>query len=781
MLYPLAVPLLLILGKDRIPNASNMDTYKLLQAMYNVMFIKTKSTDSSEKKRDNKTSYIYNQSTQKYRTYRCALLCNDPDSNYKIDIMHSELANIASTHINDFLFLCHQFYLELKQLGLLSTSPQKGKPLIDIVPSFTYREISGNMEEKDYCVFDQALIISVYAAEYASTLEKEKNDCDSKSCDKCDKKEHCSKSIAKRIREMRKGSQRPKGSIYYFDLLSVLGRFLDKKSISHTLLDLLKLTIIDPESLDVWSGKESSHFLDNIGDEMYTLAMAPEYFFAHSHGHEQYINNLRFVAVNPSETHFCYVDNQLGKYSDDIPGFITELLHFTYKELLAHYDVDDSKRKLLVNARNYIGTLTPSQSLDDNERPARRYLLMEMFIRLISAVLTNNWEDIELIPTRSFPELIQATDSFISRINISELNKFLHSESADDSVLTNALAMYEEAGRLITSNESLLKWFDERYSKQFLALISSSQAQNRLFAEGSSYPNIFSLYRRWLARKKAYIYTCYKEISLRSDIISMKICNDYMKLYREDKNAVLPFTVIDNSEVSRRFRLHHASIDDLKAVSQMNGQEFSRKVFVRSPDKELEFGIENGTIWLVREESTGTLAAFFIIVPIENDDRLTQMESVYGTATLAHKYAEDNKLCHKPFVIFDAVIVDPKYRGLGFQRLGLLLAEYLGKEISAEFICATVSPANIPSSRNFQLLDYKKLQTVYYPSSDTLDTPRRRYQNPSVYYTNHKKECNKETISPEIVDFLSANNISDEDYKQERVAVRDFVVFNITQ
>lgn len=793
MLYPLAVSFLLILGQDEIPTISK-GTESLAKSIYEVLLFSKKngSRDLSDSVVKNYKQFLFNTSTQKYSRKRCGLqrseiklrkaeddTDNKPEDNKtgivsKYDTMHRFLSKYAnSQNINDFLFLCQIYNLEMYGTNGYDTK-------------YEYRQIRDRFDcssnSADAKLFDRALIIAAFAADGAKELTETENTSANKTvADK--KKEFAEKQskaakIANDIREKRKSSQRPKGSIYYANLLSVLDKFLEQKSISHTLSDLLKLTIIDPESLDVWSGKESSHFLDNIGDEMYTLAMAPEFFFGHN-GHEQYINNLRFVAVNPSETHFCYVDNQLGKYSDDIPEFITELLHFTYKELLAHYDVDDSKRKLLVNARNYIGTLTPSQSLDDNERPARRYLLMEMFIRLVSAVLTNNWEDIELIPTRSFPELIQATDSFISRINISELNKFLHSESADDSVLTNALAMYEEAGRLITSNEILLKWFDERYSKQFLALISSSQAQNRLFAEGSSYPNIFSLYRRWLARKKAYIYTCYKEISLRSDIISMKICNDYMKLYREDKSAILPFTVIDNSEVSRRFRLRQASIDDFKEVKQMNDKEFSRKVFVKSPDKELEFGINNGTIWLVEDESTDTMVAFFIIVPIENNERLAQMKGVYGTATLAHEYAIENNCIDKPFVIFDAVIVDPKYRGLGFQRLGLLLAEYLGKEISAEFICATVSPANIPSSRNFQLLDYKKLQTVYYPSSDTLDTPGRRYEEPTKYYTNHTSECDNEEISPEILSFLRENHISDEDYKQERIAVRDFVVFNI--
>lgn len=769
MLYPLVVPLLLIQGENILTQIKDGSIASLVGKEF---FYPGGPTN---KKTSNYSEYIYNKTGYKYHIGRSVFSLPEnelkkKENTFVITLKTSETTIDCTTinRINDFLFLCQIYNLELKQKRMQGYDHE-----------YIYKEMKDKLSGPDYILFWKAVRIAAYAADGAPEFLKKKDaDSNTKYMDQV--KEKVANAV-RGIRERRRVTPRPKGGVYFGDLMSVLDSFFDRENLPHTLIDLLKLTIIDPESLDVWSGKESSHFLDSIGDEIYTLVMSPEFFFSHNNGHEQYLHNLMSVAINPNEAHFCYVENKLRKYTNDISAFVTELLLFTYNELLTNYDVDDSKKEQLINAGKYIRGLTKPESLDENEKTARKYLLLEMYIHLICAVLTNNWEDIKLIPMmRTLPELIQAPDSIISHINTTGLNKYLRGESSDDSALTNALAMYEEAGRLITSNESLLKWFDERYSKQFLVLISSSQAQNRLFAEGSSYPNIFSLYRRWLARKKAYIYTCYQEISLRSDIISMKICNDYMKLYREDKSAVLPFAVIDNSEVSRSFGLRQASIDDFKEVKQMNDKEFSRKVFVKSPDKELEFGINNGTIWLVKNESTDTMVAFFIIVPIENNERLAQMEGVYGTATLAHEYAIENNCIDKPFVIFDAVIVEPKYRGLGFQRLGLLLAEYLGKDIAAEFICATVSPANIPSSRNFQLLDYKKIQTVYYPSSDTSDTPGRRYNEPTDYYTAHKSECDDEVISPEILSFLRENHISDEDYKQERVAVRDFVVFNIT-
>lgn len=143
-----------------------------------------------------------------------------------------------------------------------------------------------------------------------------------------------------------------------------------------------------------------------------------------------------------------------------------------------------------------------------------------------------------------------------------------------------------------------------------------------------------------------------------------------------NKNESIPFDAIDNKGLSKDFCLRLAGMDDFDSIAKMNEREFSKKIFVNSPKDELKFGLNNGAIWLI-EESNSHLAAMFIIVPIENHEKLVQLEQIYGTATLAKTYMQDQNALDKPFVIFDAVIIDEMYRGLGFQRLGLMLAEQL--------------------------------------------------------------------------------------------------------
>lgn len=197
--------------------------------------------------------------------------------------------------------------------------------------------------------------------------------------------------------------------------------------------------------------------------------------------------------------------------------------------------------------------LTPIYSLNDEEKTARKNLLLEMLIRLFAAVLTNNWEEIDLIPMESIPILLNTLNSTISLINTKELTQLIDGETDDEDILIKALTIYDEVGRISSGNSYLIKRFDEKYSEQFLKLISLPLAQKILLNSQNSYSFVFALYRNWLLYKKAFIYQNYKEskISMRTDLILCKVCVDYLKLYAKEKNAVLNFDIIDNKGCSK--------------------------------------------------------------------------------------------------------------------------------------------------------------------------------------------------------------------------------------
>ncbi len=753
MLYPFIVPLLLLLGESEIPRP-NKPKSNLAQKIYKILFYKKNGKIS------NRRSYLRNNGTYKYKEGKCVQQITVENATFKsLTDTLDKMPQDGVENINDFLFLCEMYNIEMLQKKDVEMQQKKGT-------RYVYREINGSFGEENHSLFADAFKIAVHAADGAESVSDKE-----------------AAAIAEKIRQCRLSSKRATGSLYYTDLIYSIGAFLDNQKIDWSVFDLIKLSIIDTETLRVWSGTELPHFLDKSRDMVATIAASPEYFFSNcaDNEHSEYLHNLPYMVNNLTPAHLSYMEEHLEKYAcDKSSDFCRELLKHMYSKLLKTGALKDNIKENLKGAKDYLNTLIASYSLiTPNEKKARYDLLLEMLIRLCAAVLTN-WNDIDLIPINAPLELISDIYYCLDRIDETKLDRFIQGQEKDEQILTDILFVYEEAGKKISGNSDLIKRFDEKYSEQFLKIISCPIVRARLLASCKQYSNIFSLYRNWLTYKKASIYGNYQNggISLRSDINYSKVSAEYLERYVKDKSDRFVFEVLDNKMVSRRFRLRLATMDDFKAIVKMNGQDFSRKIFVSSTTDELKFGLDNGAIWMIEDEATNQLATIFIIAQVEGEKSLEMLGEIYGTAALARE-AISNKLLGTPFVIFDAVIVGEEYRGLGFQRLGLILAEYLCKNINGKYVCATVSPANTPSFRNFILCDYEKKQTVYYPSRDTVDTPHRRYKEPTEYYLEHKEECDTELISDEIQQFLTDNDISEEDYRQERVAVRTFVVQKI--
>lgn len=176
MSYPLIVPLLLILGEDTITRFKDND---LSTAICDVLFygkkeISTSKSNSKGSLTPNLSEYMYNKNNHNYHSNRCALLCDEHlgRKENKIAEMHSKLANANFNCINDFLFLCQQYYWEMQQSEPLTIKAKKEKSLKELIPSFTYREIDEKIKDRDYNIFDQALIIAAYAADGAKAVDK---------------------------------------------------------------------------------------------------------------------------------------------------------------------------------------------------------------------------------------------------------------------------------------------------------------------------------------------------------------------------------------------------------------------------------------------------------------------------------------------------------------------------------------------------------------------------------------------------------------------------------
>ena len=335
---------------------------------------------------------------------------------------------------------------------------------------------------------------------------------------------------------------------------------------------------------------------------------------------------------------------------------------------------------------------------------------------------------------------------------------------------------------LLNGTYEFLSFFNS-VANSFTSAVNNKYIQEKIiFKDSEIYTPIFNAY------EKIYDYYDFEvrnKINQRyivhpeNDLLLSHIAYDYYQKYSQNKKAVLEFSMVNRNNVKTKFRLRPASENDLEVLIKINSPSspFSRKIFIRSEENELEYGIDNGFIWVIEDVSDGEniLVCEAIIIPNITKDK-TELCDYYQTSKLVIDWMEKKEIDESSsFSIYDAVIVNPgesgmTYRGLGFQRLTLKLCYYLSKD-SSNFIAATVSPSNLYSHRNFEISNYEVMSKTYYTFNDE-----------SPYYKQYIEKHKEEYIASidEITkSYLKENRISYDDYISEKVAVRDFLVYEI--
>lgn len=141
------------------------------------------------------------------------------------------------------------------------------------------------------------------------------------------------------------------------------------------------------------------------------------------------------------------------------------------------------------------------------------------------------------------------------------------------------------------------------------------------------------------------------------------------------------------------------------------------------------------------------------------------------------------------YIDFDSIIVDDgrvnvhgrSYRGCGFQRLMLVLAEEIAKLKACEYICATVSSFNKPSERNFMLNGYEIEDYKNYPFKEDDPSPFYNYIISSSANEEIKRKFYND-LDYEVKAYkniLTKLHIAEEDYRRDMNVPREFVVLNL--
>lgn len=213
---------------------------------------------------------------------------------------------------------------------------------------------------------------------------------------------------------------------------------------------------------------------------------------------------------------------------------------------------------------------------------------------------------------------------------------------------------------------------------------------------------------------------------IRYNLLDMGIVEAFL----EKQNAVFKYHLW--GECFGQFRLRYAEesdIDTLEALQKSDGDE-NRNVYMRAKKTELECALRERQLFVIEDLNKYTdcagktvqpdfaakrIAAFAIlcpeILPYDKD------ASKPGTASYNSKIIEQIKTMNKTvgnYASFNTCFVSQSYRGVGFQRLFLLLMEKMAKRLDKSAIVCTVSSKNTTSYANFMAAGYQYKSEVVY-------------------------------------------------------------------
>lgn len=408
--------------------------------------------------------------------------------------------------------------------------------------------------------------------------------------------------------------------------------------------------------------------------------------------------------------------------------------------------------------------------------------LADCFLRITAAVVQasdNRKKSFQLYSEKSSCPLSIDTKYDYLREQLDNSSSFI-SDDISPILVKDYLNFFNVEADNVRDNPEHFKDFCQSFGLAFSTAVNNRFIQENFILNNQDfYQPLIGLYNR------LYHYNNYSVIkgkthniiaNPQNDLALTLVAYNYNKIYQICKTDAYDFKWYAHNGVPTDFRIRLATKNDITNLHKMNNPSlpFSRNVFIRSKDEELEYGVNNGFIWLIEDISFDNpiLVCEAIIIPNVNEDD-KQLCDYYQTSKLILKWAEDNKRdVHSFFSIFDAIIVNPgnngnTYRGIGFQRLMLQLCYFLSKE-KAKFFAATVSPVNLHSHRNFDINGYQVVDRTHYTFKDE-----------SEYYKIYSDECNMAEIPNHVDDYLIKHNLSESDYRTERVAVRDLVIFEL--
>ena len=365
----------------------------------------------------------------------------------------------------------------------------------------------------------------------------------------------------------------------------------------------------------------------------------------------------------------------------------------------------------------------------------------------------------------------------------------------------NGIRLYEELYDLIADcREEIQNRVAYDCYAQFFSFINRTELQDKMTFEGANnHEKIFKLYNMLYKNVKYKLYRAYGSSTLsnrgimRNSLPDRQIVLNYlaMRFERNDDYAEYEFT----GDHARRFVIRLAKEKDKCSLTELSNPTppYRRAIFIRFNKNELDEAIAKKQLWIIEEEFDGERILACSAIILYNDEKHSYKTFYAGDMNNDYckkYYNSGNEMPSKyRFIDFDSIIVDDgrgnpynrSYRGYGFQRLMLVLAEEIAKLRGCDYICATVSSFNKPSERNFILNGYEIENDTNYPFEEDDPSPFVMYIQSPIADEEIKKKF-RDDLDYEVAAYrniLTHLNIAEEDYRRDMNVPREFVVLRI--
>lgn len=279
----------------------------------------------------------------------------------------------------------------------------------------------------------------------------------------------------------------------------------------------------------------------------------------------------------------------------------------------------------------------------------------------------------------------------------------------------------------------------------FFSLVNKKELQNNLLLSSDNnirqYSKIFNLYHLFYKHIKYSLYRTTWKVNdtngwglMRYSLTDREIVLRYVKAFIKDKTTEVPFNRLKHDGSVGKFVIRLATKDDIDNIMLLSEPPipYRRAIFINSTKDELDEAASKKQMWVIEEIIDGVriLACSTIILYNDSNHHYDMFYAAEMNERYREKYYGGNNPNFK-YMDFDSILVNDgrsgigkqSYRGYGFQRLMLILAEELATIMKCDYICATVSTFNQSSKRNFELNGY----TVEDNEKYTFKEPSRFY------------------------------------------------------